>query len=554
MIGTIRKHSTVLWIIIIVVVVIAFVFWGAQSPKGPSNAGQFGTINGETVSKQAFVNARKEVALRYLMSTGRMPGPDAERQGFDMTRETYFRLLMLQHLRNEGIHAGAEAKSKAATDILNSLGRQGQTPTLQDFTQSVLDPHGFTLEDFDRYLGNEIGIRQLVTQHGMAGQLITPDQARALYIRENQEVSVQAAFFSSSNYLDQVKVTEPALLQAYTNQQAMLRTPEKVQVRYVAFQATNFLTEAEAELAKNTNLTAQIEAEYEQGGTNAFPDLTPEEAKEQIRDRYLQQAGLLVARRKAAEFAIEVMEKEPLKMENFEAAAAARQMEIKVTEPFTRDNPPEDIGLPYSAGTEAFRLQEGNPFSRPILGQDAVFVLAYEKRIPSEIPPYEEVKDRVQQQYIQRQAVIAARTAGNKFMAALTNGLSEGKSFAAICTAEGVKPEMIPGISLSTRSLPQVEAQTSLSQFKRTALSTEPKTASRFVPTANGGYVVYVDEQLPIDEARLKEELPDYLDYVRQALRREAFNTWFQAEAQEALVNTPIAQREAPEPGAGAAQ
>ena len=67
MIGTIRKHSTVLWVVIIVVVVIAFVFWGVQSPQGPSTAGRYGTINGETVTEKAFNDARREVLLRYLM-------------------------------------------------------------------------------------------------------------------------------------------------------------------------------------------------------------------------------------------------------------------------------------------------------------------------------------------------------------------------------------------------------------------------------------------------------------------------------------------------------
>jgi hypothetical protein len=41
MIGTIRKHSKILWAIIITVVIITFVFWGSQ----PSNRGNRGEVD-----------------------------------------------------------------------------------------------------------------------------------------------------------------------------------------------------------------------------------------------------------------------------------------------------------------------------------------------------------------------------------------------------------------------------------------------------------------------------------------------------------------------------
>jgi hypothetical protein len=66
MIGTIRKHSKWLWLIIIVATVISFVYWGAgPSRMGGGNdgrvaSGDFGSISGHKVTQQAFIDAHSK--------------------------------------------------------------------------------------------------------------------------------------------------------------------------------------------------------------------------------------------------------------------------------------------------------------------------------------------------------------------------------------------------------------------------------------------------------------------------------------------------------------
>jgi hypothetical protein len=76
------------------------------------------------------------------------------------------------------------------------------------------------------------------------------------------------------------------------------------------------------------------------------------------------------------------------------------------------------------------------------------------------------------------------------------------------------------------------------------AFTTPVGEVSQFVPTMNGGMVLYVKAKLPIDEKKLTAELPDFTKLLRQAREREAFEAWFNHEAPQALSDTPVVKRE----------
>ena len=136
------------------------------------------------------------------------------------------------------------------------------------FIQQVLQPRGFELDDLERFVRHYMGVQELIATVGLSGKLVTPQEIRDLYKREHEELATAAVFFSASNYLAGVTVPPDAVTQFYTNRLAVYRIPDRVQVSYVRFDLTNFLAEANQELARMTNLDLQIEEAYRQGGTN----------------------------------------------------------------------------------------------------------------------------------------------------------------------------------------------------------------------------------------------------------------------------------------------
>jgi hypothetical protein len=95
--------------------------------------------------------------------------------------------------------------------------------------------------------------------------------------------------FSSSNYVSKVAVTPQAIAEYYTNSSARYRLPERIQLSYVPFPASNYLSQAEQRLASQTNLNQQLDALYEQRGPQFYTDaqgqpLTRDAAKARIRE------------------------------------------------------------------------------------------------------------------------------------------------------------------------------------------------------------------------------------------------------------------------------
>jgi hypothetical protein len=270
-----------------------------------------------------------------------------------------------------------------------------------------------------------------------------------------------------------------------------------------------------------------------------------------IREQLIHRDALGKARRAAYEFASALFDREPLKAENLRTLAKERELPVQTTTPFDRENGPADLDVGLNFVQAGFKLSADAPFSSPVVEEDAVYILALDRRLPSEVPPLESVVAQVTSDWRFEQAVQLARQAGQAFHATLTSGLAQGKSFVELCTEAKLKPVLLPPVSLSTRSLPEIERDLPLSQFKQVAFNTPIGQASDLVFTRDGGVIVHVQSRLPLDETKMKAELPGFTAMLRQVRQNDAFNEWFRKQAEEGLRNTALARTQAPEaPGA----
>src|SRR5712671_1764672 len=134
MIGTIRKHQTWLWAIIITITILSFViFFSPVSKMNNSRTGpvNLGSINGERISQEQYVDARREISLRYFfMTDGHWPGDDAKKMGFDTERETYQWLLLIQKQEQLGIHVGSDVIAQIAKNMISRFQKDIPTPAL----------------------------------------------------------------------------------------------------------------------------------------------------------------------------------------------------------------------------------------------------------------------------------------------------------------------------------------------------------------------------------------------------------------------------------------
>src|SRR6266436_6229393 len=108
MFGTIRRHQTWLWAVIITLTIISFVIFFSPYSKmnGPGGGtANYGSINGERITREKFDWAYREIVLRYLFGTGNwLDDQEAKRAQIDLEEQTYQWLLIVQEQERLGIH------------------------------------------------------------------------------------------------------------------------------------------------------------------------------------------------------------------------------------------------------------------------------------------------------------------------------------------------------------------------------------------------------------------------------------------------------------------
>jgi hypothetical protein len=313
-----------------------------------------------------------------------------------------------------------------------------------------------------------------------------------------------------------------------------------VQINYVAFDLTNFFATVEQKIGA-TNIDAQVDAYYAQHGMDSVPEAkTPAEAKAKIRNILLRQEAAKAAEDKARQFVNTLFAIEPVDPENLVRLAQTNGLTVHATAPFSATEGPEEFAAPPELVQTAFKLSDDSPYAKPIVGAEAVYVIGLAKQLPSAIQPISEIRDRVVEDYKYFEGAQKARAAGTNFYFAAMVQMGAGKSFGQVAMSTGEAPVVLRPFSLSSQEIPQAEGHADAAQIKNAAFSTPAGHVSPFQATADGGFVLYVQALLPVDEKDKAAKLPQFLAQIRRNRESEAFNLWMETEANRELRTTPV--------------
>jgi hypothetical protein len=123
--------------------------------------------------------------------------------------------------------------------------------------------------------------------------------------------------------------------------------------------------------------------------------------------------------------------------------------------------------------------------------------------------------------------------------------MTADRGFASLCVAAGLQPQVLPAFSLSTEELPELGEHADLDQLKRAVFTTPVGKTSDFEATSDGGFMVYVQSRLPIDQTTMNSDLPRYIAALRRERQNEAFGQWVNLEANRQLRSLPVFREQA---------
>lgn len=552
-----RKHQTWLWAFIITIVIISFVIFFSPNANLDMFGGQggydFGSIKGKPITREQLTEARDEVVLFFFARYRQWPTEEVTRMaGFDVDTETYNRLAMIEKLKQMRVDVSEEATAQMIKEIFSGRDGKFAMETYENFIREI-GSRGFTREVFERLIRHEVGQQHLVATYGLGGKLITPQEAEYLFKRDNESLTVDAVFFSGSNYLSQVTVNETNAQYFFEQNMAQYRVPDRIQVKYVKLDGSNYLAKADETVAKMTNMPQIVEAIYRQrGGTNFFKDdsgrgLLLPEATPKIKELIRMDVALGEAKKTAADFitaAFTASESAPTvaeKLAAFEKAAESSSLKVVETPAFDQSMVSNELtNLPPEVKSAAFRLSEEEPITpSPITTDDAVYVVALKQQIPGRNSKFSEVKDKVLADFKENEARRMARTAGQKFSENLEKGLSGGRSFTSIAAEENVKPVALPAFSLTTRSLPELKDRLDLNRLQNAAGRLGEGKSTDLMATEDGGVVLFLRKRTAVADDRLQRELPEFARGMAEQRQYTAYGHWLRQLPEEMQMNRP---------------
>jgi hypothetical protein len=530
MIGSIRKHSAVLWWIIVIAVIVSFVVWFA--PNQPSltslskGAGEFGSLYGRGIKPDEARAAFRQARLYIETRGGRGFGEEAER------RVAYQFLLFDDQLQRLQIKPGPV---QVAAFVKERMPESQSGVSAYDQTVEFLKAKGFTEAEYIEVLRREVGQRQLAELMEIPSQLLPPREAEAEYRREHELAVASAVFFSSSNFLGSVQITPAGLGQFFTNRMVNYRGPEKYSVTFVKFASSNHLARAEQDLTKLTDLSARLEGAYTQRGAESFLDntgkvLAKDAALARLKEELLRNTAVSYAAEQANNFYNDLGQIEPIQADNLATLAAKQGLKVEAPQPFSALEQPPGMEMVRNLAQALNQVDPTAPFTEPLVASDGVYLVALRQRIPAATPNLDSIRARVTEDYRRSLAQDAARSAGQAFRSVATNALAAGKTFAGLVSEQKLIPVDLPPFSLAETTLPGLPAQADLSSLKDTAFALQPNQLSNFILSRDGGYVLFLKERRPAAEAAMKAEMPSYLAGLRQREQGRSFSDWLENE------------------------
>ena len=523
MFGTIRKHSQWMWLIIIAVIIVSFVifFTPNVNMSGGSQSGQGITVDGRYFSDNQVTMANREVGIGVILGFTSSPASNEE-----SNQRILQRLLLEVKMDKYGIAVGPDTTAAWIRDRIMYSGGPFSGMTLDQVADQVVVPAGYTADDLTRFARNQAGIEILLRTIGVTAQLVTPMEIESAYRSENEKMYVDVAFAAYSNRVASVTLDSEEVMKFYSNRVAAYRSPDRIRVYYVHLASSNYVAEADASMNAGGALDSLVTQTFQSRGTNAYPDLTEEEARAEIRAELVKPEALNVTRRQAYDFINKYYDAEVRTADAMRAAADEDGLEMKYTEPFASNELPEGMNVDSAFVTAAFNLTTNEPYSTAVAAADGYYALCYGESIPGAVQSFEEVRSQVEEDYVDERARSLTDEAAEQFYMAATNAVAAGLSFVELAETSEFQVSTITNLTLSTSSAPGLTLPVSVLQIASIANNMETNSVSRPQDATDGLYLIHLGERTPPTEEEVAAGLAEYRSLMSSARETEVINGW----------------------------
>ena len=554
-----------------------------------SETGVYGQLDGETVTRDQWIEARNIVASQLGPQSRGIPESFLDTRAVQVLGE---KALMMRY----GIDPSKSDSDGWITNQVDksieglpSESRPTRREALDNWAQGLgasasrkineqIKEGGRRLEAIARY---QVGVGQLRGLAGVAGILVSDKEAQIKFRNENEKYEAEAIFLSHTNYLPLVQSTDEQVKKHYTNTLARHRISERRQISYVTFPATNYLDEAEKKFNElnaagrmgfltnywtnitiiagyKTNTIPALAKLIAPARTNLYSGMKEEEATAAIREAILRTPHLVYENERLVELksGLAVVEayKAGLKFKNsleetYKAEPALDTLENEAldftgltatTSPLItfEGNVPQELRGVTSADVFALSKTNALIISSAPFGSGDFFIASLKKVIPSRNQTFVEAKTTVTADFKKAESIKLMNEAGEKIHQSIKNGkaLEEvGKENNLAVTKLGPFDSVggaIPGLANKANGEDVRTQALGLDVGAISELITS-STDSSDLASEEAAFVVKLTGKNAVSKDRFDAEFAGYLKSVRSAAASQSYFTWLRDETEE---------------------
>lgn len=493
-----RRHRG--WLMIVITVLaLPFCLYFVKTDYSRMHSDAVATIYGRTLTTTEF---QRNARLYFLaQSLGMETLTQSLNGGATEPREaaTSFAVLLpvLQHQMDQlGVSATDAEKGDYIKNLRGLRGPNGFDPQkYREISENLLPANGFTDAQIEELAGYALSlnrIRELVT----AGVEVPEEESKSDYDHRNSKIFAQAVRLRTSDFVKEVKVEDDEAKKYFDTHGSEFKTDEKRKVDFVA-------------------LTLSEEQKKLQG-------------KERI--------DIL---QKLADRANDLTQSLGEKGADFQAVAAKFQLPIKTTAEFTRTAPDAQLKNDPQLTATAFQLSANEPNSDAIQTSDGFYVLHLAGVVESKPLTFEEAKQKIVDLLKKQRMREMAMNKGRTLAPEIREKLKAGTPLKAALEKAGVKAEAVPPFTLADAFDPGAAAAPNerpkdFTTVAMAAAQTPAGEVSDFMPSDDGGLIVFVDKVEPPDPKKYAEERAGFEERIRKNKRDLVFNEWMHECEREA--------------------
>jgi len=235
----------IFWVIIAAFVGTVFLVWGRGSDTGPQAGNAALKINDTSVSYDEYQSTYSNLYNLYRSIYSDSFTPQLEKQ-LNLPQQAIDQLISQTLLAQEAQKSGLEIskdeliKAIAATPAFQENGVFSRDRYLQ-----ILAYERMTPEQYEASQRNQLLVEKLRNQLQL-GLNVTPEEIETAYREENDKINLNFVRLLPASFENKVEVTSEALKEYFNAHQEEFRQPEKVALRYLKFEATDYAKELTA--------------------------------------------------------------------------------------------------------------------------------------------------------------------------------------------------------------------------------------------------------------------------------------------------------------------